>query len=335
MPARGQTMDTMLLLVVTLIILATAPGTPAADPSFIVPGPVILADRIEETGNAGIICADVFARTSVRYVSDPTERCGREDVRTFAGWRIGACFSHAQCEAVGHAEWWPGTRIAEPMSTSLGRYIADFTKRCPAGGEKPLPPTTWRGILASAPCDTDADCLRSGYHINVPELGFDRDDPDGSGPLPPQAVTPELPCGLPYRMVLRTFEREWRGRVIFSTRLFKAVVFEQWASVYDAAALRRFPQFDAIPPIPRPEGLDFDTRVRGGGTLPGGDMGRVRLLLERGNYTIAGGLAGTGLLVVDGSLTVNGPFTFSGTMVVRGTLTLAPGQRPFPRPPER
>lgn len=64
-------------------------------------------------------------------------------------------------------------------------------------------------------------------------------------------------------------------------------------------------------------------------------MGRVRLLLERGNYTIAGGLAGTGLLVVDGSLTVNGPFTFSGTMVVRGTLTLAPGQRPFPRPPER
>ena len=103
-----------------------------------------------------------------------------------------------------------------------------------------------------------------------PVFGFDMDDPDGPGPLQPIAVTPDLPCGLPYRLVTITFENRFGKRHIYSTRLFKAVVYEQWRSIYGAGLWRQFPQFAAIPPVPDLGSFDYDARLTGGRRLPGG-----------------------------------------------------------------
>ena len=131
-----------------------------------------------------------------------------------------------------------------------------------------------------------------------------------------------------------TFLNRFGSRDIFSTRLFKVIVYEQRQHVYGSGLWRRFPQFAAIPPLPDLGVLDYDVRLTGGRRLPGGDLGSLRLLLD-GDHAIDGGLMGSGMVAVDGNLTVNGPLEFSGTLLVRSTLMLERERRLGPEPRER
>jgi hypothetical protein len=182
--------------------------------------------------------------------------------------------------------------------------------------------------------------------------GFDIDDPDGMGPyapVPAQAVTADLPCGLPYKLVALTFMDENGKPNRLRVRLFKMVVFEQWFGLYwrynyatgryDSAVLQQFRQFSAIPPFPPYDDIAFDRRISGRGILKRADVVGIaqrplRVLLE-GNYTLDEGLSGEGLIYVKGDLTVRGPLQYRGTLIVQGTLTLMPERRIHPEPPDR
>ncbi len=281
------------------------------------------------------------------------------DVFTYAGWRISAapdpdavppdpgvpvCYTHVDCVLAGGARaanWYPATRLTEPITTALGADIVSQTNKCPAGGGPPLPPSTISGVLASDPCTPSCTTVT----VNV--YGFDTDDPDGIGPLPPQAVVAgKVPCGLPYKMVSRTFNDETGTSI---TRLTKMIVFEQWFENYwqfdesqmtyvRKTSLATYPQFGAVPPVIDPAAVtsNFDRVVSGGGALAGDfgckypEMACVPpvdrpisvLLTGPGPWTITGTIKGHGTLVVNGDLNWVGDFEYWGTVIVNGTLNI-------------
>ncbi len=298
---------------------------------------------------------DVYSQTWVKF----TKNNIGPDVFTYAGWRIRrepdpgppvdpgvpVCYTHVDCVLAGGvsaANWYPATRLTEPIITVLGADIVAQTNKCPAGGGPPLPPSTISGVLASDPCTPSCTTVI----VNV--YGFDTDDPDGIGPLPPQAVVAgKVPCGLPYKMVLRTFNDETGTSV---TRLTKMIVFEQWFDNYwlfDEAqmtyvkktSLVTYPQFGAVPPAIDPAAAtsNFDRVVTGGGALSGDfgckypEMACVPpvdrpisvLLVGPGPWTINTAIQGHGTLVVNGDLNwTSGSLDYWGTIIINGTLTI-------------
>lgn len=327
------------------------------------PPNITFAESVAAEGGAVISCGDAYTRTYVQYKDLPSNTCpdgSRPKTITYAGWRIskigsgavGPCYTNAQCAGLGQALWYPAQRRAEPETSELGRDIKAQTYNCLEGGGGSPPLSTVAGVLAADPCNPSCKTA------TVNEYGFDIDDPDGPGGVPPQAVVPEkTPCGLPYKMVPQIFPDE-RGHTV--TRLFKTIVFEQWLDTYwtfDEAAmalektpvLLTHPQFGAVPAF-----VDFgstvgnyDLRFTGGGVISSGDFGckwpemrgdvfscsaapantnrPVTVWLENGDYTVNGFLRGHGTIVVDGNLTVNGGFEYWGTLIVKGVLTLGTG----------
>lgn len=344
------------------MIIAPAHGGPA-QAEFSYPSDIVVAGRIIEHDNGGAFCI-VYARTFIQYKSYPARvpGCPYPRVVTFAGWRIsktapGAivpCYTHERCvtNSLGNEEtarWYPGQRLSVSETTVIGQDIKDQTRRCPAGGGRPLPTDLILGILATDPCDTDAQCIRGGFRRQFSVYGFDQDDPDGGGPVPSQAVTAELPCGLPYKLLPLQFVDETAKSHGLRTRLFKAIVYEQWLELYwrhDSSSgryysplLTTFPVFSSVPALLRLDDVHFDRHFRGGGTLRGaqvvgGARGAIRVLLE-GNYIIDGGLSGDGLIYVKGNLVVRGPLQFRGGLFVEGLLSLIPEQTMPPEPPDR
>ncbi len=304
-----------------------------------------------------ILTGDVYSRTWVNYLSP---FINPNNTFTYSAWRISLnggpsqCVSRTQpgCSTGQAIKWYPGTRRTEPANTTLGGDISSQTNKCPAGGGGSLPPDTITGILATAPCDTNAACVAAGYQQTYGAYGHDDDDPDGLGPLLPQAVTAKLPCGLPFKLVSESFLGE-DGLTMY-TRLFKTVVFEQWFDNYwqfDNAQmtyvknsnLTTYPQFSAVPPaLDSSTVSNFDVQLTGGGSITQGsaDFGckypelacvppvdrPVTVLLDGTpdvtNWSISGDLKGHGTMVVNGNLTwaFAGTFTYWGTIIVNGSI---------------
>lgn len=271
------------------------------------PPNITFAASVIEQGSASIICGDAYARTFIQYKDYPTQApgCTEPPAITYAGWRVskvapgavGPCYSAAGCAPLnpGNTDrWYPAQRRSEPVTTTDGRDIDSWKDSCPAGGGPPLPATQINGILASAPCDTDAACTTGGFNTAHNLYGFDEDDPDGAGPAIPQAVIPGiLPCGFPYKLISQSFEGE---DGIFRTRLFKTIVFEHWFNAYwifneqkmtmvkraggpcpdvyclpdgNQPNLLNNPQFGAVPPFPEIDSVNqnFDCKKAGPGVL--------------------------------------------------------------------
>ncbi len=316
------------------------------------PPNVALGDSLSSTGAAQITGGDAYARSFIQYKTLPTD----PNSISYAGWRIskvdpGAipfCYSNATCGGLGQPKWYPAQRRTNSETTALGQDIKGQTNKCAAGGGGTLPTATFAyggsTGLASDPCP--GGVCASSPPGDVNQYGFDTDNP-GVGP---QAVTPALPCGLPYKWVQATFLGE--DGVTSYTRWFKEIVFEQWFQNYwqfdpsqmtyvKTTSLITYPQFSAIPPFPATGSFEgnFDRILTGGGTINSGDFGckypemactpavdrPIIVLLDNSSWTINGTLQGHGTLVVDGNLTINGGFTYWGTILVNGTLTLGSG----------
>lgn len=293
--------------------------------STLTPPNITFANSVTQQGNGTIASGDAYARTFLQYKMNPTPGF------TYAGWRVskvppGAvspCYTNAQCAASGYPNWYPGIRRTENQSTSTGADIAAQTTRCAAGGGGSLPPDVTSGILATDSTLT----VQSG----LPVYGFDTDG--GS------AVTANLPCGLPYKLVSQTFTDE-NGST--QTILFKTIVYGQWFNNYwrwdegslsyvKSNSLINQPQFGAVPPFPDVNSFigNYDQVFSGGGVISTGTLGTPSapqaILLTGGNWQLNGNATGAGTLVVNGSLTVNGTFTYQGTVVVNGQFVQGAG----------
>lgn len=329
------------------------------------PPNITFAASVIEAGSAQISCGDAYARTFIQYKDYPSNDppCTEPPNITYSGWRISKvepgpvapCYTNAGCIAANPAKpdvarWYPGTRHTEEQISTIGLDVAAQKNKCPAGGGGSLPGNLVTGTLA------DGTAV-----VNVPAYGFDTDDPDGAGPIAPQAVTAALPCGLPYKLEPETFADELG---VNQTRLMKKIVFEHWFANYwqfneakmnyeKKTNLTSYPQYGAVPPFPEVDTVNsnFDCKKDGGGTIsslpitcdtpaatstdlgcyaavmtctPAADR-QVMLVLEGGPWTINGTLQGHGTIVVNGDLVVNGNFEYWGTIIVNGTLTLGAG----------
>ena len=339
------------------------------------PPNITFAASVIEQGSAEIICGDAYARTFIQYKNYPTQApgCTEPPALTYAGWRVskvapGAvapCYANGTCVPANPDtnRWHPAQRRSEPATTpgpDGGRAISAQTNSCPAGGGGPLPADTFVGVKAESPCDTDANCIAGGFQQVYPLWGFDVDDPDGAGPIPPQTVIPGvLPCGFPYKYVQSTFEGE---DGIFRTRWFKTIVFEQWFNAYwrfdefkmtmvkrdgdpctDAYCLPNGfepnllgnAKFGAVPPFPDIDSVNqnFDCREGGGGVLnstpincdePTGVVSDIGCKMPEMSAEPACATPVTRpvSLVLDGSWTINGNLKGHGTIVVNGDLTV-------------
>lgn len=344
------------------------------------PPNVTFAASVTETGSATISCGDAYSQTFLQFKDYPSNACYPSQPKslTYAGWRtskvnpgaVAACYTHAGCVAanLGNDEitrWYPGTRETTNKTTTEGNDITNWaagadTSSCPAS-----PPTFGTVASVASPGDkfatgVNANKLVSAYPAE-PLYGFDTDDPDGAGPLPPLAVSGSLPCGFPYKWI--------RQEVFDETGLsagfwwFKTIVFEQWLDRYwyfDDAKLQftkgtdllNNPAYGAVPPFPDFTTFtnNYDCKISGGGvlnslptacTLPDGtpsttDMGcqnppmtctptKPKVIVLEGNWTVNGNLGGHGTLIVNGDLIVNGTFNYWGTIVVNGTLQAGTG----------
>jgi hypothetical protein len=336
------------------------------------PGDVIFGQAINQdsVGASDIVTGDVYARTFIKFKEGDTTVSDR---LTYAGWRIsrcedpekapvGACaypgdapskitpcYTHAQCTALGLANWYPGTRRAEYQATPLGAEIAAKKTMCPDGGGGSLPgDTVPAGAVAADGATTftassSDDLFTATVHhsfandtrvlleplvgnnlpggasagvtyyvvnasgttfklsatpggaaINLtssgsgtalralegqPLYGFDRDDRDWQGnPITPaQAVTGQLPCGLPYKWVAESYGWEKSDPPPTVTRWFKTIVFDQWFANYWTVdtegrpvkndKLKSHLEFGAIPGFPPIDTSIFDEKRTGGGQL--------------------------------------------------------------------
>lgn len=327
------------------------------------PPNVISSESLIQEHDADVICGDLYARTFVRYARLPLNSCVEPPALTYAGWRISTggatpippCYSHAGCiaattESGDGTRWYPAHRRAE--IAQLGDEIAGQRKQCPAGDGGALPPDTITGVRASDQCDPSCTTETIGVY------GFDADDPDGIGGVPPQAIIPGvLPCGLPHKWREIVFSDEHGNTV---RRLVKSVSFDQWFSVYwrfeegrltyvkrDGSPcsdtrclssgrepdLMRYPEFGAVLPFPEIERTveNFDCRMLGGGTIRVASVCEssadrpALVVLDEGDYRLDGVTTGHGTVVVNGSLSVGGQVGFWGTMVVNGSLIFDSG----------
>ncbi len=299
------------------------------------PPNITLADNVSANGNGIISSGDAYARTFFQYQKTPTPDL------TYAGWwimktgtgPIPKCFTHADCVANGQSNWYPATRRAEDKHSALGDDIEKQTKKCPAGGDGPLPSGNFTGIVANDPT--------MNPNTTLPLYGFDTD-----GGL---AVTSKLPCGLPYEYARQTVTDPTTGTPV--DIYFKTVGLDQWFDLYwtfdtgrlgfvKTANLVNHPEFGAIPSFPRMDELmdNYDILMSGGGTINSGNFGCKApemtgcavstpelTILKGGDYTLAGTSGGFGTMIVNGSLTINGSFTYYGTLIVNGTFTNASG----------
>lgn len=334
----------------------------------------VLAQAIVQEDGTALLCGDVYARTFVRYLPDPNRAApgcpgvppGQPGL-TYAGWRIGMCADPSGlCGGVGEvppcsqmpcppspaadtSRWYPAARLAVPADSPTGRVLAAMTNRCPAGGGGSLPEARITGRLAGEQSVADH-----------PQYGFDVDDPDGPGPVPPQAIIPGvLPCGLPYRYDLMSFLTE-DGQTV--QRYAKTVVFEHWFPLYwrfdehrlsyvrrtGAACadpsclvggvepdLAGYPQFGAIPPVPPAQAMtaNFDCRREGGGMLGGSRLscdhpaGKVSAFGCKAPEMACSPVENRPLsLVLTGNWILSG-LAGHGTLIVDGDLTVAGGVR--------
>lgn len=292
--------------------------------SIVMPPNITFANSINQSGNGQINSGDAYSRTFLVYKMNPTPGL------TYAGWRISQtapsavapCYTSAQCAASGRGNWYAGTRRSEYQTSATGADILAQRTNCPAGGGGPLPTTTITGILAT-------DSTMTPQTVNV--YGFDTDNNN--------AVTANLPCGLPYKYVAETFTDE---NGVSRTILFKTVVYEQWFKNYwqfdegtmsyvKQTSLNNNPQYSAVPPFPDFSMLagNYDQVLSGGGTISGGTLGTpsapLNILLTGGTWQLNGTATGNGTLAVDGGLTINGTFTYTGTILVNGTFTQGAG----------
>ncbi len=296
---------------------------------------------------ASRIGGDVYVEGFARYLGAAADAA---QGLTYAGWWIerrgqGPPVRCDAAEGCPEKSWYPATRLAVPQTSPVGAELVALTRRCPDGEGLPLPAETITGVLAQDPC-TPA-CRPA----TVAVFGFDRDDPPG--PTPPLAVTPALPCGLPYKYVVAEFPDPTDPR-IRHPRLVKVVVFEQWLDLYwefderalvyrKKAALAAHPRFGAVPPFPDPSTLTASSdRQDDGGLVTGGEFGckmpemafdarcpgpdsRPLLVVVRDSAHIASHLRGHGTLVVAGDLVTTGSFEYWGRLVVTGALTVGAG----------
>jgi len=311
----------------------------------VLPDTVVAGSIVVEDGGQ-IACGDVYALTYIRLAGAPMTGCPGADpavpVSIYAGWRIaddsGSCGSHDACVLMGRPSWFAGQRRSVPADTDLGAEIAAQTGRC-LPGQGGLPDEMVSGTLAD------------GSDYTGPAFGFDLDDPDGGGSVPPQAVHAHLPCGLPYKIVPQTFLDD-EGRSL--RRLVKTIVYEQWLETYwrfDDAALTtvkragaacasasgpclsggrepdlvRYPQYGAVPPFPEfgPLEENVDRRVRGGGRIGGGDFGCLRSEMQ-GDVNCSGVPANASrpiaVLLDDGAYILDGTLRGHGTLIVDGAV---------------
>jgi hypothetical protein len=330
------------------------------------PPNILFGNAIEEFGQSNVSSGDIYARTFVQFREGET---GSSSRLTYAGWRasrcvdphnppncpyvgpapsskVPPCYTHAECVGLGQPSWYPATRRGEPENTTLGADIEAQTLKCPAGGGGTLPPDLVPGGAIAA----------NGTSIaGQPLYGFDRDDRTWqNNPIPPQAVTAKLPCGIPYKWVQQTFSQEHFTQPVV-TRWFKSIVFEQWfdnywqfdqaqMSVVKKTGLTTYPEFGAVPPLPTATAENADTVREGGGSLSessGFDWGcntpemscspavdRPRLIHLKGSgssWNITGNVEGHGTIVVDGNLAITGNFEYWGSIIVNGTAEVTLG----------
>jgi hypothetical protein len=337
------------------------------------PPNITFAASVIEQGSADIICGDAYARTFIQYKNYPTQApgCTEPPAISYAGWRmskaapgaVAPCYTHVACVAANPlntnvARWYPGQRRGENETTLIGADIKAQTKKCPAGGGGTLPTDTIFGILASAPCDTDAACITAGFRTTYDVYGFETDDPDLIGPIPPQNVNSRLPCGFPYKLVAQPFQAE-DGSI--RNRLFKTIVFEQWFANYwrfdevqmkvvkkdggacagdpycladgNAPNLLGNPGYGTVPPFPDVTSVEnnFNCRMNGGGTInalpvvcveppgtPTSDLGCYAPVMDCGGSPEVSRQV---LMLLDGGdYQINGTIMGHGTMVVDGNL---------------
>ncbi|MDQ7842933.1 MAG: hypothetical protein QN141_07000 [Armatimonadota bacterium] len=310
-------------------------------PDTVVAGSIL----VDENGRLG--CGDIYAHTYIRQNRPPMTGCDGADLTSaflYAGWRIDdgfvACTSHADCVRQGRPTWYPGQRRGVWAASPLGREIIAQTLRC-LPGEGGLPGEIVSGTLAD------------GTAYEGPAFGFDTDDPDGAGSVPPQAVREGLPCGLPYKIVPETFLDD-RGNVV--TRLFKTIVYEQWLDTYwrfdpDTLStvkrrggacspeqgpclpgegepdLANHPQFGAVPPVPEVASLtaNVDRRLRGGGRIAGGDFGCLHPPMRGDAHCLGVPADASRPLAVsleEGSYVLDGTLRGHGTLVASAPLQL-------------
>jgi len=348
------------------------------------PPNITFAASVIEQGSAQIICGDAYARTFIQYKEYPTQApgCTEPPALTYAGWRVSKtpsggpgvdpCYDHDGCVAANNTganppweneqvnRWYPSHRRSENETTDDGQDIKAQTKKCPAGGGGLLPADTVVGILASAPCNTDILCIAGGYRQTYNVYGFDTDDPDGAGPVPPQAVNTKFPCGLPYKLVAQTFLAEDNS---IRNRLFRTINFEQWFANYwrfDEALMKvvkkdgtacvagdpyclmpggtdpnllLYGKFGAVPPFPDISSVEnnFHCRMNGGGTINSVPVACVEPpatpTSDLGCYAPVMTCSGSPevsrqvLMLLDGGdYQINGNIKGHGTMVVDGNL---------------
>lgn len=324
------------------------------------PPNITFAASVIEQGSATITCGDAYARTFIQYKDYPSNSCSEPNTLTYAGWRVSkvnpdgvaACYSNADCIASNPgnsnvAKWYPAQRRTENETSTLGADVNAQTKKCPAGGGGTLPGDTVTGILASDKCNPSCTT------VTVNAYGFDTDDPDGAGAVPPQAVTAALPCGLPYKITHQIFPDESGNNV---DRLIKTIVFEQWFADYwrfdeskmdyvkrngstcvagdqyclpgnVEANLSSYPQLGAVPPFPDFSSVDqnYDRLVSGGGTITSGDFGcKWPDMSGDPNCSIAPANSDRPIAVLldNGDYTINANLKGHGTIVVDGNLTV-------------
>lgn len=256
------------------------------------PPNITFASSINEQGSADITAGDVYARTYIQYKNLPSD----PNTLTYGGWRIskanpgarGPCYTHTQCAGppVNQPTWYPGHRRTVQLLSASGQDLWNF--QVAAQATSCAIPSPYNTMTFSGTLQTEQSVA------NWPRYGFDRDDPDGGGPLPSQLDPTLFPCGLPYK---------WEPEPVLDesgspagTKYFKTLIFEEWFANYwrfdeskiafikrDGAAcadpiclasgvepnLAAYPEFGAVPPFPEVDTVttNFDCKKSGGGTI--------------------------------------------------------------------
>lgn len=202
------------------------------------PPNVTFAASVTETGSADISAGDVYARTFIQYKNLPPAGS-----YTYAGWRVsktapGAipfCYRRPCTDPNppdDTTKWYPATRLGELDTSSIGRDILAFAADATANYPTCTPTNPAYAVTFSGRKQDNTDA------VNEPVYGFDRDDPDGGGPIPSQLDPDLFPCGLPYKWVAEIVYDETglpvdlNGDGTADPIWFKHVVWEQYLKNY-------------------------------------------------------------------------------------------------------
>ena len=331
----------------------------------LVPGVLIVRRHLEDPGveiASGVVSTQTFARYRAALSAERT---------TYAGWWIahtpeasgagtGPCYTHPECVAAGHPQWWPGHRRAA--------YAGLPFRRDPLPGNLTPDPRRPDAVLGYT-CPSGPPPAQAGQAIGIEGPGFQpgdlRADLDPADPLQSAAgAEPLYGCtadGLAYTWVREALDGDEDGTPD-AFLWFKVVRFDQWLSRYlcfDEGALFWVPcngfHFDpgqgdpslgvVLPTIPIAAwAQNYDERRTGGGWLTPADLDlgrctdppvcadptndRPAIALRRGSYTLLcpGTCAeGHGTVIADEDLTFAGSFRYLGTLAVGGVLASSPG----------